>query len=110
MLFRSDVTALGGQGLLGFATLAVAGFLALQGKRRAAAFVIVAVAGGMLLSHGLKSGFDRPRPDLVPHGTVVVSASFPSGHSMLSAAVYLTLGAVLARVQDRKSTRLNSSH
>src|SRR3546814_14493971 len=75
--FGRDVTALGGQGLLGFATLAVAGFLALQGKRRAAAFVIVAVAGGMLLSHGLKSGFDRPRPDLVPPGTVAVSASFP---------------------------------
>src|SRR3546814_12422665 len=67
--------------------------------------IVVAVAVGMLLSHGLKSGFDRPRPDLVPHGTVVVSASFPSGHSMLSAAVYLTLGAVLAREIGRASCR-----
>src|SRR3546814_8203681 len=47
----------------------------------------------------------RPRPDLVPHGTVVVSASFPSGHSMLSAAVYLTLGAVLARVQPSRALK-----
>src|SRR3546814_20145610 len=59
----------------------------------------------MLRSPGLKSGFDRPRPDLVPHGTVVVSASFPSGHSMLSAAVYLTLGAVLARVQPSRALK-----
>ncbi|HEY9548216.1 MAG TPA: phosphatase PAP2 family protein, partial [Kiloniellaceae bacterium] len=38
-------------------------------------------------------------------GTVVVSASFPSGHSMLSAAVYLTLGAVLARVQPSRALK-----
>lgn len=101
-VFGRDVTALGGFGLLGFITLAVAGFLELQGKRRAALFVLVAVAGGMALSVGLKSGFDRPRPDLVPHATLVVSPSFPSGHSMLSASVYLTLGALLARMQPSR--------
>src|SRR5690606_34805765 len=29
------------------------------------------------------------------------SSSFPSGHSMLAAAVYLTLGALLARLESR---------
>lgn len=30
------------------------------------------------------------------------SASFPSGHATLSASVYLTLGALLARAHERK--------
>ena len=49
----------------------------------------------------LKLGFARPRPDLVPHAVEVYTASFPSGHAMLSAVTYLTLGALLIRVQPR---------
>jgi undecaprenyl-diphosphatase len=101
-----DVTALGSTGILTFITLAVAGFLALDRKTHAALFVLVAVGGGMLLSTGLKMGFDRPRPDLVPHGAIVYTASFPSGHSMLAAVAYLTLGALLARVQPRRVLKL----
>ena len=101
-----DVTALGSTGILTFITLAVAGFLALERKSHAALFVVVAVGGGMLLSTLLKIGFDRPRPDLVPHGAIVYTASFPSGHSMLSAVAYLTLGALLARVQPRRLLKL----
>ena len=101
-----DITALGSTGVLTFITLAVAGFLALDRKSHAALFVLVAVGGGMLLSTALKLGFDRPRPDLVPHGSIVYTASFPSGHSMLAAVVYLTLGALLARVQPRLVLKL----
>ena len=101
-----DVTALGSTGVLTFITLAVAGFLALQGKTHAALFVLLAVGGGMLLSTLLKMGFDRPRPDLVPHATLVYTASFPSGHSTMAAVVYLTLGALLARVQPRRLLKL----
>jgi undecaprenyl-diphosphatase len=93
-----DFTALGGVGILTTMSLFVVGYLLIDGKRRAALLVVVAVAGGLLLSTLLKEGFDRPRPDLVPHGAIVYTASFPSGHSMLSAVVYLTLGALLARV------------
>src|SRR5690606_8872938 len=49
------------------------------------------------LSLLLKHGFDRPRPSLVPHGAQVYTQSFPSGHSMLGAITYLTLGALQAR-------------
>lgn len=99
--FGRDVTALGGVGILAFITLAVAVFLVLQRRRRAALFVVAAIAGGMAASFALKLGFDRPRPDLVPHASAVYTASFPSGHSMMSALVYLTLGALLARMQPR---------
>jgi len=94
-----DVTGLGGIGILAFVTLAAAGFLALQGKAHLAWYVVVAVGSGMLLSMLLKAGFDRPRPELVPHGQVVYTSSFPSGHSMMSAIAYLTLGALLAEAQ-----------
>jgi undecaprenyl-diphosphatase len=101
-----DVTGLGSTGVLTFITLAAAGFLALDRKTHAALLVVAAVGGGMLLSTLLKMGFDRPRPDLVPHGTLVYTASFPSGHATLSAVAYLTLGALLARVQPRLVLKL----
>jgi undecaprenyl-diphosphatase len=97
--FARDVTALGSVGILAFITLAAAGFTALQRKVHAALFIIAAIGGGLLLSTLMKIGFDRPRPDLVPHGAMVYTASFPSGHSMLAAVTYLTLGALLARMQ-----------
>ena len=97
-----DFTGLGGIGVLTLVTLASAGFLALQGKAHLAWYVLAAVGSGMLLSMLLKAGFDRPRPELVPHGQVVYTSSFPSGHSMMSAVAYLTLGALLAGAQGSR--------
>lgn len=101
-----DFTALGGTGVLSAVTLFVVGFLFLTRKGHAAATVAVAVVSGLLLSQALKWGFARPRPDLVPHGQTVYTQSFPSGHAMLSAVVYLTLGALLARTQPRRRVKL----
>jgi undecaprenyl-diphosphatase len=97
-----DITGLGGDTVLTIVTLATVAYLLLAGKRGAALLVTVAVVGGLLLSTGLKLGFERPRPDIVSHGARVYTASFPSGHAMLSAVTYLTLGALLARVQERR--------
>jgi len=94
-----DFTALGGVAVLSLMTFAVVGYLLLARKRYAAVAVFVAVAGGLVLSTLLKLGFDRPRPDIVPHGSLVYTTSFPSGHSMMAAVTYLTLGALLARVE-----------
>lgn len=97
-----DFTALGGIGVLTFVSLVVIGYLLLQRKTSTAAFVLIAVAGGLIVSHFFKWQFGRPRPDLVPHGSHVYTASFPSGHAMMSAATYLTLGALLARVHAQR--------
>jgi undecaprenyl-diphosphatase len=97
-----DFTALGGFGAITFLTLATAGGMALARKGRTAMATIAAIVGGVALSMALKALFDRARPDLVPHGSFVSTSSFPSGHSMLSAVTYLTLGAVLARVQTTR--------
>jgi undecaprenyl-diphosphatase len=100
-----DVTALGSATVLGLTVLAVCGFLALQGLHRYALFVFVASCGGWLLNAVLKVAFGRARPDIVPHLREVMTLSFPSGHAMTSAAVYLTLGALLMRVSDRRVAR-----
>lgn len=101
----SDVTALGGYPVLALMTLGVIGFLLMARKAGAALLVLVSIGGGMLLSAGLKTLFARPRPDLVPHGVEVLTASFPSGHATLSAVTYLTLAALLARVQARQRVK-----
>ena len=104
-MFR-DFTALGGIGVLGLLTLISVGYLWLQGLRRIALFLLLAILGGLLLSLALKSGFDRPRPDLVSHGSMIYTSSFPSGHSMLAAVVYLTGGALLAVVHTARRVRV----
>jgi undecaprenyl-diphosphatase len=95
-----DLTALGGVALLSLMSVAVVSHLTLRRKPKAALFVAGSVVGAVVLSLLLKHSFDRPRPNLVPKLSVVMTSSFPSGHSMLSAAVYLTLGALLARFED----------
>ena len=95
-----DFTGLGGTGVLTFLTLASALFLFLQGKTKMAIYLLSAICTGMIVTMLLKAGFDRPRPDLVAHGSYVYTSSFPSGHSMMSAIVFLTLGALLASMQS----------
>ena len=101
-----DITALGGAPVLGLVVASIAGFMILQGLRRTALFVCVASTGGMLLNSWLKEIFQRARPDVVPHLREVMSLSFPSGHAMTSAVVYLTLGAILMRVVPRRTTKI----
>ncbi|MEP9349072.1 phosphatase PAP2 family protein [Xanthobacter sp. KR7-225] len=96
-----DFTALGGTAVLTLVTLAVIAYLLLVRRRGTAFLVAASVVGATVLASLLKWGFGRPRPDLVPHGVAVYSQSFPSSHAMLSAAIYLTLGALLARSQER---------
>src|SRR5690606_18693354 len=82
------------------------GYLAMAGKARHALTVLLAVGGGTLLSSTLKIFFNRPRPDLVAHIVDVQSASFPSGHALISAVAYLALGALLAQAEKNLHLRL----
>jgi undecaprenyl-diphosphatase len=96
-----DITALGGTAVLVIVSLTAFTFLMLTGKSHAAWVLAASALGAIVLSQSLKFGFDRPRPDLVPHKARVYTMSFPSGHAMMSAAVYLTLAALLARTQPQ---------
>ena len=101
-----DATALGSVTVLTLVTIMVVGYLVATRRRAAAVFVSAAVIGGALLSSALKSLFFRARPDVVPHLVHVSSASFPSGHAMNSAVVYLTLATLLARTEPNERVRV----
>lgn len=95
-----DFTALGGTGVLTALTLVGVGYLLLLKKWKAALFLAGAILLGLVISSLLKEVFDRPRPDLVPHGSHVYTSSFPSGHSMMAAVCYLTLASLLCSIQN----------
>ena len=101
----TDITSLGGVTVLTLLTTFAVIYLLLIRKRITAVFLLVSILGGWLLSTGLKLGVARPRPDLVPHLVEVNDLSFPSGHAMLSAVTYLTLGILLAQTQSSHATR-----
>jgi undecaprenyl-diphosphatase len=101
-----DVTALGGFTFLTLATLVAVLLFSFHGKRRQAWILAGAVLAAQVSSEILKTFYDRPRPTLVPHGSFVYTQSFPSGHSTLSAAVFLTLATLIASVEKRASSKI----
>src|SRR5258706_5675537 len=101
-----DLTAIGGPTVLGLVVVSVVGFLILQTRYHTAIVILATAASGEVATLALKSVFLRPRPDIVPHLRDVGSTSFPSGHAMESAIIYLTLGAMLMRVAERRATKL----
>ena len=101
-----DVTSLGSMTVLIIIVTGTAGFLALSRARGAALLLLASVCGGALLMGGLKDMFGRVRPDVVSHSLVELTRSFPSGHSTLAAVTYLTLGALVARVQPSRPRKI----
>ena len=100
-----DLTSIGGPTVLWLVISAVAGFLVLQTRYRTAIVVLLTSSSGELLNQIMKLAFNRPRPTIVPHLRVVYSTSFPSGHAMESAIVYLTLAAILMRASESTATK-----
>lgn len=101
-----DLTAIGGVAILTLTTLAVAGFFLLQNKFATTLYLLSSVGGGLLISSTAKAFFDRPRPELVPYDAFVNTSSFPSGHSMMAAVVYLTLGVLVARTLPQRRLKV----
>ena len=93
----TDITALGSVTVLGLIVLLAVIFMASLKRWTEALVVLVGAVGGMEISQGLKALFGRERPDLVYRAVEASNPSFPSGHAMLSAVVFLTLGALAAR-------------
>ena len=102
----TDITALGGATIIFMITAAVVFYLMIQKQYEFMLLILVATIGGALLSFGLKELFSRERPPLIFHLLTVKSMSFPSGHAMMSSVVYLTQGALLAKVQSNKNLRV----
>ena len=103
--FMLDMTALGDPAMLAFVVLLAAGFLVAARRSRLAALLVVSTALGAMTGTLLKLVFGRARPDVVTHLVEIHSMSFPSGHAMHSAVVYLTLAAMIVRAEHGARVR-----
>ena len=101
-----DLTSIGGPTVLGLVVASVAGYLVLQTRYRTALVIVATAASGEVANFAMKHLFLRARPEVVPHLREVSSTSFPSGHAMESAIIYLTLGAMLMRLAERRITKV----
>ena len=101
-----DLTALGGPTVIALVVLAVIGFLVFQTRYWTAVFIFMTAVSGEVVSYAMKAVFVRPRPTVVPHLREAFSSSFPSGHAMQSAIIYLTLGAILMRIAEGRLTKI----
>ena len=97
-----DITALGSLAVLSLLILLAFGVLACLRRWGEGMLLLVGAGGGLAISQGLKALFGIERPGLDYRAVEAVNASFPSGHAMLSAVVFLTLGALGARFAQRK--------
>ena len=100
-----DFTALGSVGVLTLITVLAVGYLLVARKFHTAGFAAACIAVGTSLSSIMKTLLMRPRPEIVPHLVNVSSSSFPSGHSMNAAIVYLTLATLLARGENNRAVQ-----
>lgn len=101
----ADFTSLGSVSVLAVLTAGVAGVLFLRRQWLEASLQALAFGGALAISQGLKLVFGRDRPPEIYRAAEVINSSFPSGHALLSAVVYLTLGATLARATSRPAVR-----
>jgi len=96
-----DFTALGSITDLCLIVLLAAGLFAALGRWREAGWLVAAPLSGLILATIFKDAVGRQRPPLAMHAVAASNASFPSGHAMLSAIVYLTLAALVSRFAGR---------
>lgn len=101
-----DFSALGSTAVMTLFTVITVGYLALVSARVTALLVATSVITGAIFVQILKAGFGRLRPDAGFADLVATGLSFPSGHTSMSAIVFLTLGALIASTRSRVPERL----
>jgi undecaprenyl-diphosphatase len=91
-----NLSAIGSGAVVTLLVLTVSGYLLLAARPRLALFLVTCSAGSGALVMLLKNVFQRPRPDVVVPILEASGLSFPSGHAVISAALYPTMGVILA--------------
>lgn len=91
-----DLTALGSYGLLTVLTLLSAGFCVIVRRYDALGLLLVSALGAVIINVTMKALIGRARPVVVEHLAHVSSYSYPSGHALMSAAIYLSYAAIFA--------------
>jgi undecaprenyl-diphosphatase len=101
-----DITSLGSLAVLSLLILLAFALLGCLRRWGEAVLLLVGAGGGVAISQGLKVIFGRERPDLAYRAVEAVNASFPSGHAMMSAVVFLTLGVLAARFSEKRRLKV----
>ena len=97
-------TALGSPEIVALFSVALLGFLLLFSRLRQATFVLVSVGGGTVLGYLAKSAFGYVRPHHAGGSDLMINTSYPSGHALLAALLFLS-GAILV-CTELKASRL----
>lgn len=98
------VTSLGS--VAGEAAITTSALYLSRKRPRLAAQILTGALGGIIAELGLKRFFRRKRPTMFAHLEQVSSTSFPSGHAMASASLYLTLAFVASRAPKLRAKRM----
>lgn len=101
-----DITALGSPVILFLGTMIVGGYLLIHRYIGTLRLFLIALIGGALLNWLLKLFFARQRPPVDSSWIYVSGTSFPSGHSMLSAVVFLSAAVMLCRLEKRRRVKI----
>lgn len=104
-VFRA-ITTLGNFVTLVVVTVIAVAVLWRRRERIDAILVASAFLGAQVLSSGMKLGFRRERPFFPDPLATESTFSFPSGHALVSLAVYGSIALVLARRLRRRSDRI----
>jgi len=95
-----DLSGIGSTVTLLLVTIAACGYLALAGSCRRAMIMAVSIAAAEIAVELFKAAYGRDRPAVNLAEFAVTGLSFPSGHSSMSAVVFLTLAALIAHGHD----------
>ena len=101
-----DLTALGSVTLVVlFLTIALCVLLLLK-DRTGALQLLAASVGAGILTTTIKNYIDQPRPGIVPQLIQVSGLSYPSGHSLAAASLYLTVAILVCRHLQRTGDQI----
>lgn len=100
------ISALGSGAVTGLIVLISIIFCAVAGHWRYAMLMLACSIGTLVGMSLLKNFYERDRPTVVTHIDPPGGHSFPSGHSMISAALYITLAVLIARTLESRRQRV----
>ncbi len=92
-----DLTALGSVTLVVLISTVALCVLLLLKDRMGALQLVAASLGAGILTSAVKNFIDRPRPEVVTQLIQVSGFSYPSGHSLAAASLYLTVAILVCR-------------
>ena len=101
-----DFSVLGGMSSLMIVTIAAIIYLVVSEKYGQSLYVGITVGTGVFLGNLLNIGFNHSQIDLISHTSTAYTPFFPCRHSLITATVSLTLGALFAEAQPKVKLKI----